>query len=289
MECILIGIFAIVLVVFTLLYYRFTFNFWKNLGVRGPRPNIIFGNCKDLTWPFEKVNLGSFTKKLYEQYSEEPVIGIFDSSQPILLIKDITLIKEILVKEFNKFSDRGIPFIEKVEPLSAHLINLEKSRWTGLRKHFSPMFSGAKLKRMFNLINECSEHFLNYMDLLYTGDETIECREMAAQYTTEVIGSCAFGLEINPLRGEESEFRKFGRSAFTPVLKRRIKRVLRKLFPKLLEIWPFSSIFYDRQMHEFFVNVMRNAMKARRESGIDRGDCIDMLRMLKDNPDKLGG
>jgi len=96
------------------LYYFLTstFDFWKSRGVPGPRPIPGLGNSKDVM--LNKISIGDYVTKIYNAYKDEPLIGIFIRQTPTLIVKDLDLIKDILIKDFTKFSDRGLPILEKV-------------------------------------------------------------------------------------------------------------------------------------------------------------------------------
>lgn len=59
--------------------------------------------------------------------------------------------------------------------------------------------------------------------------DPIECRDLCAKYTTDVIGVFAFGLNMNALSDEESEFRKFGKSLFDDNVYYRFRHYIRTL------------------------------------------------------------
>jgi len=96
------------------LYYFLTstFDFWKSRGVPGPRPIPGIGNFKDVM--LNNISLGDYATKLYNAYKDEPLIGIFIRQTPTLIVKDLDLIKDILIKDFTKFANRGLPILEKV-------------------------------------------------------------------------------------------------------------------------------------------------------------------------------
>lgn len=102
-------------VVFLAFYYYFTstFDFWKSRGVPGPRPIPLFGNIKDVI--LGKKAMGFYLKDLYNDYKDEPIIGIIIRRTPILVVKDPDLIKDILIKDFTKFADRGLQVHERVQ------------------------------------------------------------------------------------------------------------------------------------------------------------------------------
>ena len=212
----LIEIFCISVVIFLLLYYycTSTFDFWTIRGVRGPKPLPFLGNLKDVF--FARLSFGNYLKIAYDEFKNEPMVGIFARRTPFLLLRDPDLIKDILIKDFRKFADRGIKIHEKVEPLTQHLFNLEHARWRPLRSKLSPAFTSGKLREMFYLLLDSSDHLEKYLEIIVSKNEPIECRDLTSKFTIDVIGSCVFGIHTNALCDEESEFLKMGKKIFQP-------------------------------------------------------------------------
>ncbi|XP_043471294.1 probable cytochrome P450 6a14 [Leptopilina heterotoma] len=277
--CIIAGIFL-----FLYYYSTSTHNFWKNQGVNGPKPAPLFGNFTDLM--LNRINLGDYTKKLYEQFINEPMIGMYARRTPILLLKDPELIKDVLIKDFNKFADRGINIHEKVDILSPHLFSLEPKRWRPLRKNLSPVFTSGKLKEMFHLLIETSERLDVYLKNVVVENEPTECRKLTAKFTTDVIGSCAFGIDINALSDDENEFLRMGRKIFDVTFWRTLKMRIRDITPWLYGI--LGPIVAETEMNNFFVNLIKDTMEYRKKNNVVRHDFVDLLRHVKENPDRLG-
>lgn len=113
----MLGIFetlcGLAIIILLLYYYLISmFYYWKVRGVKGPRPIPLFGNLMDIL--FDKTNLSDYLVHLYNSYKDEPYVGIFFRSRPILLIKDPQLIKDILIKDFSCFPQRGTTVTKKV-------------------------------------------------------------------------------------------------------------------------------------------------------------------------------
>jgi len=105
---------GIAVVIFALYYYlTLNFDFWKLRGVRGPRPT--FGNFKDII--FGKISIGDFSTKIYNAYKNEKMIGIFVGTTTVLIVKDLDLIKDVLIEDFSIFASRGLTTLEKVRIL----------------------------------------------------------------------------------------------------------------------------------------------------------------------------
>lgn len=275
--------FAVVVLLFYY-YLTSTFDFWKARGIAGPRPIPIFGNMKEVLLGTKY--LGDYAKEVYDKYKSERLIGIFARRTPRTILVDPELIKDVLIKDFSKFADRGLHVHEKTEPLSVHLFNLEPRRWRPLRTKLSPVFTSGKLREMFKLILECSKHFETYMESV-VAKGPIECRELTAKYTTDVIGSCAFGLEMNSMSEKEGEFRKMGRKIFTPTLTAMLRLRIREAMPWLYDL--LGYVLPERELSKFFTRVVKDTMQYRRENNIVRHDFIDILLDIANQPEKLAG
>lgn len=118
-------------------------------------------------------------------------------------------------------------------------------------------------------------------------NEPIECRELAAKFTTDVIGVCAFGLNMNAIADDDSEFRKYGRVWLTNSWFNIFRRGIRSL-----PTWAanfFKPIVRNDEMINFFVNTLKNTMEYRKKNNVRRNDFVDLLMDLKDNPDQIEG
>lgn len=93
-------------------YFTSTFDTWKNRGVPGPKPMIFFGNFREVI--FKKISLAEKTKRLYQEYKNELVFGVFQGRTPILVVNDFEMIKDVLIRDFSLFADRGIHVNPKV-------------------------------------------------------------------------------------------------------------------------------------------------------------------------------
>jgi len=152
----------------------------------------------------------------------------------------------------------------------------------------SPAFTSGKLKEMFALMSECADHLIQYMDKITNTGNPVESRELTAKYTTDVIGNCVFGIEMNALSDENSEFRKMGREAFNPSWINMLRIRARQIFPWFYNIL-FGYLLPQTNVTKFFTRVIVENIDYRETNNIVRNDFIDILRELKNHPDKLDG
>lgn len=133
------------------------YSYWKRRNIPFIKPHPIFGNIKDIVT--FSTNAAYHFQKLYqhEKAKNEPVVGLFVLNKPCLLVRDPELVKNILVQDFNKFSNRFSASDPHSDTLgSENLLFAKNPRWKSIRQKLTPTFSSGKIKQMFPLIEEVS-------------------------------------------------------------------------------------------------------------------------------------
>ena len=103
------GIFELstaLVVLFLTIYYYFKspYDFWSSRKVAGPKPSLLFGNFKDLM--LSRLYIGDFVTKIYNEFKNEPFIGLYARRTPIIMVNDPEYIKDVLIKDFTIFASR---------------------------------------------------------------------------------------------------------------------------------------------------------------------------------------
>lgn len=70
------------------------------------------------------------------------------------------------------------------------------------------------MKMMFPLVEKCAKDIKPALTKYFQDDQDFDAKELFARYSTDVISSCAFGIDTHSLQDPESEFRKIGRAIF---------------------------------------------------------------------------
>lgn len=117
------------------------------------------------------------------------------------MIRDLELIKQITVKDFEYFLDHRDFFLdEETEPLlGKSLFMLKGQKWRDMRATLSPAFTGSKMRKMFQLVVECSEEATNIMlkEANASNEPYVpEMKDIFTRFTNDVIASSAFGLKV---------------------------------------------------------------------------------------------
>lgn len=232
--------------------------------------------------------MGNKIKEIYDIAKSNgwKYVGLYFFSRKALLAVDPVLVKNILCRDFQHFNDRGIYYDEENDPLSAHLFSLAGTKWRNLRAKLTPAFSPGKLRYMFDTILSCGDEMVNTLKQLAEIENNIEIKEIFARYTTDVIGSCAFGLECNSMKNPKAEFRLMGKRAFTQTLRDSFSIIVIRCFPKLAKILRLGV--FAPSVTNFFKKVVIDTIEYRENNNVARNDFLQLLIQLKSNG-KLDG
>ncbi|GBP77545.1 Cytochrome P450 9e2, partial [Eumeta japonica] len=100
----------------------------------------------------------------YNSFPNERYVGIFENNSPIILVRDIEIIKQITVDNFHHFVDRRQIFDEDVEPiLNNTLVMMKGDRWRHMRATLSPAFTAAKMKHMVTFMNSVGQNIVDHL------------------------------------------------------------------------------------------------------------------------------
>lgn len=278
--------FGVVVLLIAFYYYRVShYNFWRKRGVVGPKPHPLFGNLIDLN--LARISIADVVTDIYKKYKHEPVVGLYEGISPVLVLHDSDIIKNVLIRDFSFFQERTHVPHERTEPLSIHLFRLDAPRWRSVRPKLTPVFTSGKLRDMFALMVECSTNLEKYLSNVVGTGKSINVREICAQYTTDVIGSCAFGLNMNAVGEENSEFRRVGRRIFEASLENILRLKTSLFLPKFYDL--LGYVVPEREMTRYFMNLVMGMINYRKEHGIYRPDFINALIEFQKHPEQLEG
>jgi len=267
----------IVIIIITLYYLiRKKYDYWKIRNVKYAKPVPFFGNT--MSTILRKKSSAISQQETYSLFPEEKFIGTYFFLSPFLMIRDPRLIHQILIKDFPYFYDRGMVSDERLDLLSSHLVNLKGQKWKSLRSKLTPAFSPNKLKSMSFLLQECANALIDYLENVSLSKNSQDVREIMAKFSTDVIGSCAFGLKFNSLHDPDSQFRKMGKRVFRPSYKFILRLIARIVHPNLP--YYLNLKILDKDVEQFFLDFVKDAI-VRREGNKKEKDFIQLLIELR--------
>jgi cytochrome P450 family 6 len=145
-----VGVLAVCFLAAVYLYFQVTFNYWKKRNVPYAKPTFPFGNfAKKLLL---RRTMGHVFENIYKELDGEKYGGTYSLTKSGFIFRDPDIIKNVLVKNFSSFHERGFFMDEELEPLAGHLFLLRGNRWRNLRVKLSPNFTSGKMKMMFQTL-----------------------------------------------------------------------------------------------------------------------------------------
>lgn len=153
---ILLGIVTILTAVF--IWSRRTYVYWQRRRVKFVQPTHLLGNLKKVLKLEESFPLQLRRFYFDERFRNEPVVGIYLFHQPALLIRDLQLVRTVLIEDFVSFSNRFAKCDMRHDKMgSLNLFFARQPEWREIRTRLSPVFTGAKIRQMFSLMEEVSQ------------------------------------------------------------------------------------------------------------------------------------
>ncbi|XP_025073526.1 cytochrome P450 9e2-like [Pogonomyrmex barbatus] len=268
-------ILSILTVVLAIYYYssRKNLNVFQQHGIPYLKTSFVKRIWKTFVRP------ESFAKLIQETYnvhSEAKYIGVFDLSNPVMVIRDVELIKFIAIKNFDSFEDHRFFGNETQDPLfGTNLIALRGDKWRDYRALVSPAFTASKMKMMYHLITECAVNFSEYLMDVPSDKRIMEMKDIFTRYANDVIATCAFGINVDSMTNPENEFYAFGKKATNFNMIALLKILMYQYTPILIRLLNIKII--DDRTNAFFVNLVDETIRTRDEKGITRPDVIQLL------------
>jgi cytochrome P450 family 6 len=256
-------------------YFKVSFSYWKKRGVPILNPTPPFGDIGAVI--FTRKNASELINECYKEFDGKKFGGLYNFTMPILLVRDPEVIKDILVKDFEKFHSRGIAVNEKQDPFQGHLFALSGSKWRNLRVKLSPTFTSGKMKMMFGTMVECGKELQECLQDTANNRETIEIKDILARYSTDIIASCAFGIQCNCLKNPDAEFRKWGRKIFEPSFVAKLSRALMLVAPSLRRFLKFPP----KEVGKYFMEMVKETVEYREKNDMKRNDFMQLLIQMK--------
>ncbi|XP_032667814.1 uncharacterized protein LOC116842550 [Odontomachus brunneus] len=256
-------------------------SYWQKRGVRSLPGHWFFGNFKNSL--LMRTSPGMMVGNLHKQAADEDdVLGIYIFHKPFLVVRNPELIKQMLVKDFHVFPNHHFSGGSIFDDLgSSSLFSLNNPKWKYLRTKMTPVFTSGKLKNLFMLMMGTSEAMRVHLRDLFKEDSkitSINVKDTFYKYTTNVIASVAFGIQINCFDTQTPEFYTRAIKPFRQTLTRAVRFFFLFFFPNFGK---YLGLRILGDSTDYFRKVFWNSMDNRTATKMKRGDLIDSLIQLK--------
>lgn len=266
-----------------LAYFLYQYTYWRRRNVTCVKPTIPLGAFTGLIT--RKKHLTQIGKDLYDELKSKGCKygGIYFIHEPVFMPIDPALIKRVLSSDFDSFSERGLYFLEKHDPLLAHLFSLPTVPWRKLRNKLTPTFTSGKIKIILDAMISCGDELVKACDRIK--DKPLDLNELSVRYTVDIIGSVAFGIECNSLNNPDEYFRKIAKRVAIPPLWTGLKFFIALMGPKMIKYGNLSIM--EEEVKNFFLEIVEQNIHYRETNNIRRNDFFQLLLDMKKNDELM--
>ncbi|CAG9792351.1 unnamed protein product [Diatraea saccharalis] len=232
-----------------------------------------------------KVSITDFFVDIYKRYPNERFVGVYVAHKPTLLLRDPKDVQRVMVSDFHCFYPRGFKLHKhESDPMSNHLFSVDGDLWKLLRTRMTPAFTSGKLKAMFPLIVERAEKLQILAADSASKCEEVDVKELLARFTTDFIGACGFGIDMDALQDRNSIFRKLGDRIMNIKTIDILRMIAKTLMPSLMR----HVAVVAPEVKDMTVHLVSSIMKERNYKPTDRNDFIDLLLEAKNKGKMIG-
>ncbi|KAF5283745.1 hypothetical protein FQR65_LT02639 [Abscondita terminalis] len=262
-----------------LAYMNKTYHYWKVKNIPIKKPEYLIGNIIGVL--FGKFSSTKYITKLCCEFPN-PYFVFFVFYKPFLVVKEPTIIKRILVTDFQKFSDKIFINNTTIDPVfSDSILSLKNPHWKYVRTGVSKVFSPSKVKGMMMMAQESCKNLRKYLETI--SDESVNVKDVTTKYTTDVISNYALGINPNSFTIEQNLFVHYANNIFPKSYIGIFKGFTYVFLPQIVKTFRYQ--FFDETSTTFFRNVFLRLIEERQSLNIKRNDLIDVLLNLKKEED----
>ncbi|CAG2170656.1 unnamed protein product [Oppiella nova] len=124
------------------------------------------------------------------------ILGYYAGHRPVLTVAEPELIKSILIRDFNSFTDR-IVSRPKDSKQARSISQACGDDWRRLRHIISRAFTTGRMKRMYPSIRQCLRDFQTHLDACAQDRRPLNVMEMFGNFSMDVMATCALATKTN--------------------------------------------------------------------------------------------
>lgn len=270
---------ALILIIWWL-WNKWSNDFFRKLNLPYVYAPMLGGQLKDMI--LQRKAMNEVIMDIYNDPAtkDEPIVGVRFLHIHGIVVKDLELIKRILVKDFNTFHNRRINSdIHSDFVGGANVFMVKNPTWRAVRTKITPVFTANKMRQLFELIKVVGMDLNEYLNENIPTEKVMDVKDVAALFTTDVIATCGYGIQANSFKDPHSHFRRHGEKIFEFNLLRSIEYGLLFFWP---EIVPYLKCkLFRKESTKFLTDTLIEVMNEREKNHIERADLIDVLLKVR--------
>uniref|UniRef100_A0A8D9F509 Cytochrome P450 6j1 n=1 Tax=Cacopsylla melanoneura TaxID=428564 RepID=A0A8D9F509_9HEMI len=266
-------VWAIFITALLVLYKWATSNvdYWKKRKFPFIRGVPLLGNYVQIVLGTSSIS--DLYRVYYNQMKDVRYFGILIGTKPALLVKDPELVMRIMIKDFRYFYDRGFSTPDK-DFIGNNLFFQRNPKWKVLRGKIVTVFSSAKLKSTFQIIDKCTDDLIEYLHETITQEKNIPTRELMGDAMTDVVCKAICGIQIHTLQNPNKEHVEIQKMVFGASARSYTRNIVNFFSPDFLakKINNFSEV-----VEAYFCKLTWQAIELRKKENVKRSDLLQLL------------
>ncbi|XP_073979179.1 cytochrome P450 6k1-like [Rhodnius prolixus] len=193
--------------------------------------------------------------KIYQitKKNSQPYIGIYEFWRPTLIIKDLSLVEKILIKDFSSFLDHPRWVFDKKSMLHDSLFNMTGDRWRAMRYQMIPWFTTGRMRSLF-------PHLINCI--------TIPDGEFEAMNVFRIIAADTIATFLGVKIDDKKEFQDMNKDLHDVSIMRYYRLLLVEHFENFAE--SLGLAFLDSSTENYFINFTKTVLLNKDHSLVQR-------------------
>uniref|UniRef100_A0A2R5LLH2 Putative cytochrome n=1 Tax=Ornithodoros turicata TaxID=34597 RepID=A0A2R5LLH2_9ACAR len=191
------------------------FSVFKEMGVDGPEPNLIWGNILEYDGKKRVPALTEWGKK----YGD--VFGFYNGDIPTLVVKDLNLQQRIFISDFTDYTYRGSTMrTDEQHPyLGTSLLHTRGIHWKKNRVCTSQGMTTYKFKQMWPHFQNVADEFIEILSHKADTGEEVHMEKPFQALAMDYAGQAAFGVHHSFQRDMDNPFLQRAAEVFPGVMR----------------------------------------------------------------------
>ncbi len=148
---------ALIALTVLILWIRKTFSYFRSQGIAEDPGYFPLGSKSSWKLLATRIAFLEMTDQIYLDYPDEKIVGTYGPmGQRSIVVRDMELVRHVLIKDFDHFVDRR--HINANQTTNKYFMNMltvmTGDKWKEMRTIISPVFTSGKLKSMMPIIHK---------------------------------------------------------------------------------------------------------------------------------------
>ncbi|XP_049271533.1 cytochrome P450 3A8 [Rhipicephalus sanguineus] len=262
-DWLLLAATAVVLLYMYATRYR---NYWKKQNIPQEDFSLIFCPALRIFYePFYVVD-----DERYQKLGR--VFGIYEGGKPTLLVGEPELVKQVLVKDFPLLGNRRT--VRNFEPLMDNMMLVAPvEKWRKIRASASPAFSAGRLRRMYELVQACTEITSDHLENAARQNKEVDLKQLYGKFALDVVARCAFGTTLDSHTDSGKKVATEARKALSSGVT--LSLLMHFLFPGLTNVLRLKAL--DSESFHYLENVCVTIIQKRKEKRCRQEDFLQLM------------